>query len=276
MVHALLFAALWLFIAYSMPPSTPLLVRISSGGSMALGYIVTWLIPIWIKHRHIKSQNRLLDRCRSLLIIGSRAFAAGNNPAAEAGLRRIRRLETLWRLGNSLPIRVSLAIWAIGSAIAMCTAIRFTGLLVTRYGWTGRMVAPEEILGELAIAWAISAMALLHALTSYFEQWSNPWLIENCGDRLWQLMYGPRQVEMARDPSRLDIPDFDGMSPREVFGLPPDFTRRDLDAARRRLVLILHPDRWHHADARDRLVREESLKRVNVAYDILRQQFTRL
>ena len=98
------------------------------------------------------------------------------------------------------------------------------------------------------------------------------WAIDNCGDRLWLLMFGPRAVEVALEPGTAGAPNFDGMTPYEVFGLGLSFTRRALDKARRRLVQELHPDRWHNADPQERKAREEALKGVNAAYDVLRRQ----
>jgi preprotein translocase subunit Sec63 len=81
-----------------------------------------------------------------------------------------------------------------------------------------------------------------------------------------------RAVEVATEPARAGVPDFDGMSIREVFGLSSSITRRDLDRARRRLVQELHPDRWQQASPSERRLREEALKRVNAAYDSLRRE----
>lgn len=241
-------------------------------GSMALGYVLAWYVPIWFKHRHVKSQNRLLDRCRALLILGSRAIEAGEKVAAERILLRIRRLESLWKLGNAIPFRVGLAFWAIVWGVAASVAIRFAGLLVVHYGWTGNLLAADKVPSELWTAAVISGTAPLYALMGYFEAWVNPWAIENCGDRLWQIIYGSRGVEPLRKPTRNDIPEFDGMTPREVFGLGAHFTRSELDKARRHLVRELHPDRWHSATPEELKGREEALKRVNAAYDALRTQ----
>lgn len=239
-------------------------------GSMALGYVLAWYVPIWFRHRHVKSQNRLLDRCRALLILGSRAMEGGDRSAAEQALLRIRRIESLWRLGNAIPLRVSLGLWAIAWGVAASVAIRFVGLLVVHYGWTGKLLAADKVLSELWVAALISGTAPIYALMGYFEAWVNPWAIENCGDRLWQIIYGGRGVEPAPKRKRQDIPEFDGMASQEVFGLGRHFTRRDLDKARRDLVRELHPDRWHSATPQERRAREEALKRVNAAYDALR------
>jgi hypothetical protein len=260
---AFFFAAIWVSLAFDAPgASTKLGVA-----SMALSYIIVWYVPIWFKHRHVKSQNKLLDRCRALLILGCQAFEAGDK-AGEKILSRIRRLEGLWRIGNSIPFRVSLAVWAIAWGIAACVLIRFLGILVVDYGYTRRPL-PADVGAEFWLVVLISASAPIYALLSYFEAWINPWVIDNCGDRLWQFMFGPRAVEIAPDKIKIDVPDFDGMTPREIFGMGLRFTRRELDKARRRLVQEMHPDRWHHASVFERTAREEALKRVNAAYDVL-------
>ena len=127
-----------------------------------------------------------------------------------------------------------------------------------------------EFLSDLPFTVAISMTAPLYALAGYFNDLANPWAIDNCGDRLWQLMFGPHSVQIAPEEVKINVPHFDGMTPREVFGLGRQFTRRELDRARRRLVRELHPDRWHNARPEERKAREDALKRVNAAHDALR------
>lgn len=260
-------AGLWLLLMVFEP-----LPHVRFGlGSMALGYILAWYVPIWFKHRHVKSQNQLLDRCRALLILGSRAMEAGDKAAAKQFLTRIRRLESVWRLGAAIPFRVSLALWAIVWGVAISIGIRFLGGLVVQYGWSGKVMSAPQMASELQLAAMISVTAPMYALMGYFEAWRNPWAIDNCGDRLWQIIYGTRAVEIAPEEEKIDVPNFDGMTPYEVFGVGAGFTRRELDQARRRLVQQLHPDRWHHASVKERRAREEALKRVNAAYDLLKR-----
>lgn len=261
-------AGIWLLLmAYEPLPH----VRVGLA-SMALGYILAWYVPIWFKHRHVKSQNRLLDRCRALLILGSRAMEAGDKGGAEQILTRIRRLELVWRLGAAISLRVSLALWAIAWGVAISIGIRFLGGLVVQYGWSGKVMTGSQMVSELQLVAMISITAPMYALMGYFEAWRNPWAIDNCGDRLWQIIYGSRAVEIAPEEERIDVPSFDGMTPHQVFGVGPSFTRRELDQARRKLVQELHPDRWHHASTKERKAREEALKRVNAAYDTLKRQ----
>src|SRR5690606_10983815 len=103
-------AMLWIVIALT--DTAPIPVRLGMV-SLGLGYVVAWYVPVWLKNRHVKSQNSLLDRCRALLILGSQEREAGNKTSAEAALHRIRRLESRWALGNCIPFRISLALWAV-------------------------------------------------------------------------------------------------------------------------------------------------------------------
>ena len=148
-------------------------------------------------------------------------------------------------------------------------AIRFGGLLLSHYGWTGELVPVSKVPGELWIATVISMTAPLYALLGYFEDWTNPYAPENCSERLGHIIYGPKGVEAAAEADA-GTPSFEGMSPHEVFGIAQNFTQRELANARRRLVRELHPDRWHNANIGERKAREEALKTVNAAYDMLR------
>lgn len=268
---AVCMAALWLLIALTDTAPAPVRLGMSS---IAFGFLLAWYIPASFKNRHVKSQNRLLDRCRALLILGSQELEIGNKAAADDALRRIRRLESRWRVGDSLSFRLSLMLWAVAWAVIACIAIRFLGAVASNYGWTGKLPAVKESVSDLWVAALISMSAPIYALVGYFEAWTNPWAIENCGDRLWQLIYGPRGVEPAPDQITADVPDFDGMTPREIFGLGQNFTLRELDRARRALVRELHPDRWQSVNSQELAAREEALKRVNAAYDVLRRQMT--
>lgn len=82
------------------------------------------------------------------------------------------------------------------------------------------------------------------------------------------------RVTAVPEPAETSVPNFDGMTPYEILGFGPTFTRRALDRARSRLARDLHPDRWHKVSPQERGTREEALKRVNAAYDMLRKQAT--
>lgn len=240
--------------------------------SYATGLAFAWYMPIWFMHRHVDAQNLLLDRCRALLLIATKAIEAEDRASAEAVLARIRRHEWLWRYGDAVPFRVALAVWAIAWGVIYCVLIRLAGLIVVHSGWTGQVLAADAVAAELWTAAAISMTAPLHALGGYFQAWKSSWKIDDCGDRVWQMLYGPRSIELPRKPKAKRAPKFDNLTPHQIFGLSPDFTRHELDQARRKLVLELHPDRWHSSSPQERNAREEALKRVNAAYDLLKRQ----
>jgi hypothetical protein len=265
-------AALWVSNT-AMQTDTPLLVRIGAGGSFATGYILAWFIPVWLRQRHLREQNHLLERCRALLMIGVGAFEAGDHDSAKRALQVIRRLETHWRLGDSIFFKVSIAAWAILWACIIIVVLPFAGISLIHYGWTGKLIAPGNLLHDLWVATAICLTAPLYALIGYFEAWANPWAPENCGERLSAILSGERSLEAFRDGSKSNF-DLDGLTPGEVFGLGVTFTRKELDLARRKLLTQLRPDRWNTGGQKARTAREMALRRVNVAYDALCEEAT--
>jgi hypothetical protein len=75
-------------------------------------WVVRNWFPVWFRHRHLREQNHLLERCRALLMVGVRAIEAGDHVSAKRALLAIRRLEAHWRLGDSIFFKVSIAAWA--------------------------------------------------------------------------------------------------------------------------------------------------------------------
>ena len=272
---AFFIAALWATNAV-METNVPLHVRIGAGGSFATGYILAWFIPVWFRQRHLREQNHLLERCRALLMVGVGAFETGDHVSAKRALLSIRRLEARWRLGDSTFFKVSIAAWAIllGACIIV-VVLPFGGIdALIHYGWTGKLIAPEKLLQELWVATAISLTAPLYALIGYFQAWANPWVPENCGERLSVILSGKRSLEAFRDGSNSNF-DLDGLTPGEVFGLGVTFKRKELMyLVRRKLVKELRKNRWHYGGLKMRTAREMALRRVNIAYDALRGEAT--
>lgn len=268
MVSAIFGAGLWLAMCLGEPPAalTALL-------PMAVSFLVAGFVPIWVRHRHVRAQNRLLARCRVLLLAASQALARGNRTTASSILVRIQRLERLWRYGDSVLFRGGLLLWAVGTAVVLCVLTRTLGLLARDHFWGTGPLTAQQIQEHLIVAAAISLMAPLEAVGSYCDAWRQQWAIDNCGERLWQLLHGPRGLTLA-DPAADTAPCFVGLSPREIFGLGPTYTRRELDAARRLLVWDLHPDRHPRMLPSERQAREQALKQVDAAYDILRSGAT--
>ena len=265
---ALFMVALWATNT-AMQTNTPLSVRIGAGGSFATAYLLAWFIPVWLRQRHLQKQNQLLERCRALLLVGVSAFEAGDQASATRALQVIRRLEAHWRLGNSTFFKVSIAAWATLWACILLVVLPFGAISLMHYGWTGKPIAPATLLQELWLATAISLTAPLYALIGYFAAWANPWTPENCGARLSLVLSEKRSLEAATDNAKNNF-DLDGLTPGEVFGVGVTFTRKELDLARRKLVKALHSGRLPNGGLKVGGAREMALRRVDVAYDALR------
>lgn len=264
MVVAIFGAVLWFAICIGEPPAAQTALV-----SMAFGYLLAGFVPIWLRHRHVRAQNRLLEKCRVLLMAASQALALGDRTTASSILVRIQRLERLWRFGQSLLFRGSLLLWAVGTAVVLCVLARYLGLFTRNHIWNDAPLTARQVQEHLMVAGAVSLFTPLEAVLGYFSAWRAPWTIDNCGERLWQMLHGPRAL-LPSEGGRDRPPSFDGLSPREIFGLGAAFSLRELDVARRRLVWALHPDRHPRMQPRERHAREQALKRVNAAYDTLR------
>jgi hypothetical protein len=228
------------------------------------------MVPRATKRAHVRRQDRLLDRCRALYVLAVQAFELEGDVAARSYLLRIRRLEARWRYGNSIAFRVALALWGIGAGVVGYILLRIVSLLA--FSMDYRPITADEVRriaidGQFYLLLAF--MASLHAFNSYLGEWTNWWRINNCGDRLEQILNAQRHVATTSDIDEMATLA-DGLTSRQIFGLAPGFTRRQLDRARRRLVTKLHPDLWPNATPAFRRAREEALKRVNAAYDQLR------
>jgi hypothetical protein len=81
-------------------------------------------VPAAMKRAHVRSQNRLLDRCRALYVLAVQAVEFANEATARSYLARIRRIEARWRFGNRNFFRVAFAFWAIGVGIVGFTILR--------------------------------------------------------------------------------------------------------------------------------------------------------
>jgi len=248
---------------------TPLFVRIVAGGAFATAYVFAWFMPIWFRQRHLRDQNRLLERCRALFLVGARAFEAGDQGSAKRALQTIGKLEAHWRLGNTMLLKVSIAAWAILWGCVIVVVLPFGSICLAHYGWTGQLIAPANLLQELWVATAISLTAPMYALVAYFEPWVNPWVLEDCGKRLSAILRGNRLPEPLSEGSESNL---DGLTPGEVLGLGVMFTRKELDVARRKLVKQLHPITWYDAGLKVRTAREMARKRVDAAYEALREE----
>lgn len=239
-----------------------LLVLLSFLGSFAF----IFFLPAWFRRAHVAAQNGLLERCRALFILGETAVRSGDKPSANKLLMRIRRLEARWRFGNSRVFRTAKMISAVALGMGAYLFIRYGGLYLYTASTSSN---PAQPLLPQQMIYLLAAGAALQGVLSYYGEWVNPWAIEDCGDRLQRLLDAGVSIEVVPQRARKS-PRADGITPREIFGLGPNFTRRELDQARRRLAKELHPDRWHGAEASARRNAEEALKKINAAYDAIR------
>ncbi len=237
------------------------------------GIFFVILVPAWIKRSHVGAQNRLLERCTALYVAAMKAWKGDDEGMARDYLARIRRIEGRWRLGHSVLYRIALAFYAIGAGIFGYLALRVLALSLVDIanGRVSSVLVKFFDPTHLHLLLMVAAFGSLWALKSYFGEWTNPWAISDCGDRLQRLLNAARNVTIMPElETGQDEPHLDGLSDHQLFGLSPVFSRRNLDRARRRLVKELHPDLWQDAKPSARRAREEALKSVNAAYDALR------
>lgn len=231
-----------------------------------------WMVPAATKRAHVRRQNRMLDRCRALYVVALQVIELSDEDGAHACLARIQRIEARWRYGGSPLFRLVLALWSIGLAAVGYTVLRALSLLPMEHR-TPTLEDLRRFTESAPIVLMIGAAGSLHALNSYLGAWTDWRLVDDCGDRPERILNAGRDIAMAPKTSRRRSHVGD-LSTEQMFGLGSDFTRRQLDAARRKLVRKLHPDLWQHASPAVRRSQEEALKRVNAAYDQLRAAVT--
>jgi hypothetical protein len=266
---AFITAGFWLLFIVLEPKVAP---REQIGvAALAFGYIVAWYVPVWLKVGHIRTQNRLMRRCRALYLVGLQSLDAGDVATAQAILDRIRRGEWFWKLGDSWLFRICLGTWAAIWALTACMALRFAALLIMNFALPDKMPTGDMLWRELTVAFVVSLTAPLYSLLGFSETWKQLWELDDCGDRLERLISWPRGLSTSRKRRR--TAGLDGLRPEQIFGLAPNFTMFELNAARRRLVREYHPDLWHHVRLDERRAREETLKLINAAFDELRRKY---
>jgi hypothetical protein len=245
--------------------------------AMLLVFLASWIgslfvvmiVPGMMKRAHVRRQNRLLERCRALYVLAVEAVGLGDDATARGYLKRIRRIESHWRFGNSWPYRIAFAFWAIGVAAAAYMLLR-AGVAVL----VGLASLPNEdhmrrISEAVPVFLFLAALGAMHGMAAFFSAWTDRRLVDDCGDRLERILNAGCHVAIVSEEDEWRRFG-DCLTPEQILGLGLTFTRRQLDRARRRLVAKLHPDRWHSAGPAVRRAREEALKRVNAAYDLLR------
>jgi len=236
------------------------------------GAAAALLIPAWVKRRHVRRQTRLLERCRVLYLLAVKAIEAGDETSAREGLRRIELIERQWRYGKSFIYLAAKMVYAIALGAGLGVGLRLAALAaidMNTGGPAGGLFAPLVDKSPI-IPISLGLMACMHALHSWFGEWSDPYSVADLGERLSRLLDSGRAVVVGRKQRGAGA-TLDGLSARQIFGLGPDYSRADLERARRRLAFEFHPDRWQRAPASVRAAREEAMKRVNAAHEQLKR-----
>lgn len=235
------------------------------------GIFVSWAVPRLLKSAHVRRQNDLMTQCRAFYVAAIEAIHENAEAEARELLRRIRNREGKWKIGYSIAYRFALACWAILLALMACAASRLV-MVGAMSLIEGRPLSVKALdLSLLATVMIVSLSAVFHGLISWLDAWTQPWIIDNCGDRLEAYIGSPRTLTMPEDQE--PAPKLrHGLTDLELFGLSPIFTLRELNRARRVLAGEYHPDRWLRANPSARRAAEESMKQVNVAYDRLKSR----
>lgn len=234
-------------------------------------YISAAFAATYVRRRDVRSQNDLLARCRAIYMLATRAHREGHDHLVADHLRQIRSLEGVWRKGRARSARFRTAILGalVGGLAYFTVAMGFWAALIC-----GNEVSIASCIREsgflAAVAPWLLALGLAHGLAHYIET-PVVYGIDNCGDRLEALINAPRDVGPALDVGPV-YPSFDGLTPREIFGLPPGFTRSQLNSARRRIASKVHPDRWRHAGPGAIAAAEDAMKRINAAFELLKNE----
>lgn len=236
-------------------------------------YFIVYKIVFLIKARHVQAQNNLLERCRALYLLAIKHLESGNALASESILGRIRRIETVWRIGDSNLLRWCVTLESIAVAVLAVGAFRYLSFLANPN-------QPQALLERIAhdlsdgggvLLVALFVPPLLHALiASSLDGWYDLNFLDNWGDRLERILRAGKSIAaLPPKPSRTST-SLDGLSPFEILGVGRDYTGPQLKNARNRMAKILHPDRWVATSVTDREAANDAMKRVNAAYDHLR------
>ncbi len=225
---------------------------------------------------HVRAQNKLLNRARAYFLLGAQALESRNQELARQFLMRIRRIERLWQLGDSGPLRLAIFCKGIVYAVVAAYALRY----ITTQFITARPImtveqAVNEFIAEFGLTVIILFVPFLHALfwASMFE-WTDKLLIVNSGDRLHRLIASPRGIILTGLETQRDhaIPNLDGLTAAEVLGVQLPVSRLNLSSARRRLAAKFHPDLFGRRPLPERRAAEEAMKRVNRPFDELTEK----
>lgn len=249
--------------------TTPLVIEIP-----LLIMVFGW--PTVTMARHCRRQDRLLNRIRAAYAMAEAALNSNNRPESLRRLRTIRACEKRWRFGDGAIYRA--AFYSYITAVNLCFASAL--FFMKQWQWMidnwHRPIVFDEVVAHfqnmgywllapliLILLYGLMPIKALHAQNVQSRRWA-----EFYGDRLASMLRAGRGVEVAPHHKMRGLPP-EGASARELFGLGQHFTKGELRRAWVRLACELHPDRWSRSPSGVRQIKEEALKRVNIARDTL-------
>lgn len=231
-------------------------------------YIAVYQIVFRSKLRHVRAQNNLLERCRALYLLAVQHLENGDTANSELSLARIRRIETVWKLGDSALLRWSVTLKGIALAVVTGAIMRSLPLP----GLSGRETAFQRFADDLfsIVSLFIVLPPLLHALlANALDGWHDLDYIDNSGDRLEQILRaGSAVADVPSGPHSYSLSSH-GLTHREVLGVGSNYTLAQLKSARNRMAKKFHPDQWTSASPAELSASGEAMKRVNAAFDAL-------
>lgn len=250
----------------------------------------------WVRFCHLQEVQRLHRRCLQAGEALLATWKAGNRDGAKEHLKQIHTIETEVRRWISPGCRAILILWALLFstfalvALQQLTRLPETGLEQTLWSspyTLGVLVGlaalyslrdlfaleglPTDV-GALGRKWADAMTQVLEEENARRRQAqsdaeTSARSAQGAGaqsgaeKRFWEEYHQRKQAEVVAAAE---------LEAKTILGLQGKFTMEDLDHARRRLVKKLHPDLVATRDKRTRKKREDKLKRVNAAYDVLK------
>jgi len=162
----------------------------------------------------------------------------GDRSKAEKLLRRVQQWQSKWEERQTWAAAAERAFWVISGVSLACLVVRLSPLILISYvsDDTGLLKLLPQY--EFIIWLSIPTLIILWNYFALSHDEEAPILVD-FADRLRRALDAGQEVIEGRY-----FPDLDDVSElRDLFGLPPNFTVQELDKARRRLAVELHPDR---------------------------------
>ncbi|MBI1384089.1 MAG: hypothetical protein GC150_04180 [Rhizobiales bacterium] len=238
-------------------------------------YILAHIVPASMAMFEEADRTRLAVRIRTLYATGEAAFAAGQLEALQVIHRRVRileaeeyRLNGLLRRTSRFLLRYAIALLFIGLMFAIHKAsTRIDGAIVN--------IDLAEVVHRLTSRdhWRLFFFFFAAAIVSIDIDWigmSNPLIRgEAYAHRLKRLIDSVGKKSPPKSPERPRTAENLAAAAMELFGLQKGFTAAQLRRAWLRIAFELHPDRHMNENPDVRIAKEEALKRVNAARDLL-------